>query len=437
MSKPLLKDLQELVNANIITPDIARNIEQYYQNKKEAPSERFNIVLGILGALLVGSGIVLLVAHNWDEMPRSVQTIFAFLPMAVGQALCIFTLLRKKENTAWRESSSIILFFSVASCIALISQIYHISGSLPDFILTWMLLTAPLVYVMRSSLSSLLVIAIATWYAILVGYDGIFSSRHTDLPYFYLFFLLFIIPHYYQYFKSNRESNFFHLHNWFLAVSIVIGLGAFAGKSDDLFQWIFIGYCALFGIYYLLGRSGYFKGSRLFANPFFVIGSLGTIIILLFWSYDALWNELNESFSREVKNVSQSLFFYLSIFLLLVQFYLSASWKKQADSRYDPVKLSAYVFFLSVISFRGIPFMGILIMNVWILVIAMFYIRKGAQKDHLGVLNFGLLIIAALALIRFFDESIPFVWRGLFFVATGVGFFVANYLLLKKRKSLT
>lgn len=67
---------------------------------------------------------------------------------------------------------------------------------------------------------------------------------------------------------------------------------------------------------------------------------------------------------------------------------------------------------------------------------AIFYIRKGSIKNHLGILNFGLLIIAVLALLRFFDNSIPFVWRGLFFVATGIGFFVANYLLLKKRKSI-
>lgn len=97
MSKPLLNDLQELINAGIITSDSADRIRQYYQNKKEPPNTRFNIVLAILGSLLVSLGIVLLVAHNWDEMPRDVQTIFAFLPLALGQGLCVFTLLKKKE----------------------------------------------------------------------------------------------------------------------------------------------------------------------------------------------------------------------------------------------------------------------------------------------------------------------------------------------------
>ena len=100
MSNPLLRDIQDLVTANIITRDTADQIEQYYRNKNEKPDGRFNIVLGILGALLVGSGIVLLVAHNWDQMSRSMQTVFAFLPLAVGQALCLFVLIRKRSNIA-------------------------------------------------------------------------------------------------------------------------------------------------------------------------------------------------------------------------------------------------------------------------------------------------------------------------------------------------
>ena len=435
MNKSLLKDLDNLVRANILTTELAEKIAQYYKNKDAEPNARFNIVLGILGALLIGFGFVLLVAHNWDEMSRSAQTFFAFLPLAVGQGLCAFTLVTRRQNIAWRESSAVILFFAVASCIALISQIYHITGTLDGFIFTWLLLTAPLIYLMRSSVVSLLVIAAATWYAVLVGYQNIFSSSYTGIPYLYLGLLLFIVPHYYQFFKFNRHGNFFHLHNWFLVISMTIALGAFVGKSEDLFHWIFIGYFCLFGIYYLVGESVYFKENRLFANPFLITGIMGSILILLFWSYDALWKELKESSPLQHTDIFGSLFFYLSVTLCLVHIYLLMKWRKFRDEMLDPLQFSMYVFALSVLLFSRVPIAGLLVINAWILLIAMFYIRKGAIRDHLGILNFGLLIIASLALLRFFDDSIAFVWRGLFFVATGVGFFLANYLLLKKRKS--
>jgi uncharacterized membrane protein len=436
MNKSLQKDLDNLVKSNILTPDLAEKIAQYYRDKETEPNSRFNIVLGILGALLVGFGMVLLVAHNWDEMSRPIQTLFAFLPLAAGQGLCLFTLRIKRRNTAWRESSAVILFFAVASCMALVSQIYHIPGALDGFLFTWLLLTAPLIYIMRSSVVSLLVISVVTWYAALVGYQNMFGGRYSGIPYLYPAILMFILPHYYQYLKVNRTSNFFHLHNWFIVISSTIVLGAFGGKSDDLFHWIFIGYFSLFSIYYLVGRSVHFRDNRLFANPFLISGVLGSLLILLFWSYEALWKELGESPPLQDKDIFRSLFFYLSVALVLLHAYLMIRWKRSENELFDPMHFSLYVFTLSVLLLSRLPEAGLIIMNAWILWVAIFFIRKGASKDHLGILNSGLLIIASLALLRFFDDGISFVWRGLFFLATGIGFFLANYLLLRKRKSL-
>ena len=36
---------------------------------------------------------------------------------------------------------------------------------------------------------------------------------------------------------------------------------------------------------------------------------------------------------------------------------------------------------------------------------------------------------------RFFDTNMSFVIRGLLFVAVGVGFFITNYVMLKKQKA--
>ncbi|WKN43561.1 hypothetical protein [Tunicatimonas pelagia] len=70
-----------------------------------------------------------------------------------------------------------------------------------------------------------------------------------------------------------------------------------------------------------------------------------------------------------------------------------------------------------------------------ILVIGIAITLKGARQDHLGVLNYGLLIIAALVLCRFFDERLSFILRGTLFVLVGIGFFLTNYRMLRKRKA--
>ena len=184
MNKSILKELPELIKANLITPETARQIELYYKNKDEDAPNRIIVILGILGTLLAGLGIVLLIAHNWDEFSNRLKTIIAFLPLIIGQVLCFYTLSKRKDSVLWKECSAVVLFFGVMACISLISQIYHINGSLSDFLLTCLLLTVPLVYIMSSSVVSLLYIAGATWYACIIGYSFSFRPQPYTLSLF-------------------------------------------------------------------------------------------------------------------------------------------------------------------------------------------------------------------------------------------------------------
>ena len=155
MATSLLKDIDGLVQANIISSDTAQRIITYYQQKKETAPDKLNIILGILGAMLVGSGIILIVAHNWDELSRPFKTTLSFIPLLLAQLLCAYTLIKQKRSAAWRESSGVLLFFAVGTSISLISQIYQVSGSLSGFLLTWVLLTLPLIYLLISHVMSI------------------------------------------------------------------------------------------------------------------------------------------------------------------------------------------------------------------------------------------------------------------------------------------
>ena len=76
-----------------------------------------------------------------------------------------------------------------------------------------------------------------------------------------------------------------------------------------------------------------------------------------------------------------------------------------------------------------------MLVNILIFGVGVLIAREGAKRDHLGVLNYGLLTIATLVVCRFFDDDLSFVIRGIMFVSVGVGCFTANYMLLKKRKT--
>jgi uncharacterized membrane protein len=255
------KELPELVKADVISQEVADRISSYYNIKSEQGTNRLYLVFGVLGALLIGLGIILIIAHNWDELSRAVKTGFAFLPLVAGQLLCGYVFLKIPDSITWRESSALFLFLSVGSTLALVSQTYNIPGSLGPFLLTWMVLCLPIIYVMKSSIVSLFYIVGITWYASETGYWSSPSEQAT----LYWILLSGVLPYYYVLAKNHPQSNFTGFHHWFIPISVTITLGTVAGPATEL---MFIAYVSLFAFFYLTGNSSYFEGQSLKRNGY-------------------------------------------------------------------------------------------------------------------------------------------------------------------------
>lgn len=428
----IAKDIPDLIKAGIISQETADRILAYYNNKAGKSTNKLFIVFGILGAMLIGLGIILIIAHNWDDLPHTIKLSFAFLPLVVGQLICGYVLIKRVESTAWRESSAAFLFFAVASSISLVSQIYHISGNLALFILTWMLLCLPLIYVLRSSIVSLLYLIGITTYACEVSYWNHPVSES------YLFWLLLsaAIPHYYLLIRYNPQSNFLHFHNWIIPLSMIIVLGTVAYKTDDL---MFIAYFSLFGLFSLIGDIPYFKVQSNGNNAYSTYGQFGTIVLLLTLSFDWFWEDLRTDL-LQYNDVIFSPEFFTSIIISLAALALLVI--KIKNKKIISIVITDLIFIIFIIIFIvGATAIGaaspipVILINLLVLAIGILTIRTGAKQDHLGLLNYGLLVITALVTCRFFDTDLSFVTRGLLFISVGAGFFAANYRMLKKRKS--
>ncbi|MGB4848544.1 MAG: DUF2157 domain-containing protein [Saprospiraceae bacterium] len=420
------KEITELLNAGVINSETADRINQYYDSKTEPSSNKLIIVFGILGAILVSLGIILILAHNWDTLSKSLKTVIAFIPLIAGQAICGYTLLKKEESVTWREAGSAFLFFSVGACIGLLSQIYNVSGNLASYLFTWMLLCVPIIYVMRSSMASLLYIAGITWYACEIGYWG--NSTHES--YVYWGMLLLVLPYYYMLFRNRSESNFFTFHNWFIPLSVVIVLGSIA---QDVGELMFVAYVSLFGLLYLIGNTPFLREQKVRNNGYLILGSLGTVGILLILSFNFFWQDLiDKDFSE--KNVFSSVEFIVSTLLSLAALGLLIYQKmKHTLLEIKPVEL-IFLLFIGVFIIGLSSPLSVVLINLLVLGVGILTIREGALENHLGILNYGLLIVTALVICRFFDTDISFVLKGILFVGVGLGFFFANYRMVKKKR---
>jgi len=423
----ILKDMAELLKAEVITQETADRIQDYYKNKSGSSTNRLFLVFGIFGAILVGLGIILIIAHNWDELSRTTKTFFAFLPLFIGQVLCGFALIRKQDSIAWRESATSFLFFSVGASISLVSQIYNIPGNLSSFLLTWMLLCFPLIYVMKSSVASLLYLIGITYYACETNYWSYLPSG----SYLYWVLLLSALPHYYLLYKKKPIGNFMFFHNWIIPLSVVITLGTVANTMEEL---MFIAYISLFGLLYLIGDRDFFIHQKQRNNGYRILGSLGTIVLLLMLSFDWFWEGLRGKDLQFNEVITAPEFFASAIISLLAAGLLYVHQKNKPLNNIQPL---APIFILFIITFTlGLySSIAVVLINIFVFAIGILTIRDGAKRDHLGILNYGLLIITALVICRFFDTDLSFVIRGIMFVSVGAGFFAANYWMLKKRRT--
>ncbi|HTE32837.1 MAG TPA: DUF2157 domain-containing protein [Chryseolinea sp.] len=426
MSKYILRALPELVEARMITEETAGQIRDYYASKPNPAANRLFIVFGILGALLVGMGIVLILAHNWDVLSKPAKLTIGLLPLLTGQSLAAYLLFKKSTSQGWKEATACFLFFGVGISIAIVSQVYNMGGTLGSFLFFWMALALPIVYVLRSSMASMLYICGITWYACETGY---FSYPHDHALRYWILLLLTLPFYYFEFIRTERKNNFFYFHNWLLTLSLTICLGLFADHTEEL---MVVAYVSLFSIFVMLSTIKAFNTDRILTNAFLITGSLGIIGLLLALSFQFYWEELPGYLPKEILTTPE---FIVTVLLSAIAGVLLTIILK--SNRFGEVNIKAFAFLLFILLFilgMSSPVLAQIAVNVVILVFAVSTILSGARQNHLGVLNYGLAIVTALIICRFTDTDFSFVVRGLLFIVVGAGFFAANYFMVKKRK---
>jgi uncharacterized membrane protein len=388
------------------------------------------VVFGILGALLVGLGIILILAHNWDAMPKTAKTVLAFLPLLSGQIAVFYSVKFQPGNKAWLESSAVFLFVAIGASISLVAQIYNISGDFDAFIITWSLLGLPLAYLLPSSMAALLYIAGITVYGCSSGY---FTYGHAPEKYWHWLLLAAIIPHYLAA-KFNASSNFYTILNWFVALSLTILLGTFANYAGDM---LFIGYCSMFGCFLIIGTRSSFAEKKKINNPWLILGSLGTMFILILCSFKDLWKavlskEYEFSF-KDPETLVSVLLTVLGVFML-TRYEMRKGQERQSEEYTNYVFLVFFVIY--ALSFSSVP-LAVFLVNALVFVTGLLYLRKGSRLNNLGTMNYGLVILSILIICRYFDSDMSFLVRGLLFLIVGAGFFAANYSVIRKRRNET
>jgi uncharacterized membrane protein len=154
-------DIQRLQEAGFIRPDQAEAILQHYQ--LESHSHRFMTLVGVIGAILIGSGCVLVIASHWDTIPAGLKLITGIALLAGSHVLGV-QLGRQGKYPQTAEAAHLLGSLLFLGNIALVGQVYHLSSRPPSVILLWGLGVTPLAWILRSRVQHLLsLIILLVW----------------------------------------------------------------------------------------------------------------------------------------------------------------------------------------------------------------------------------------------------------------------------------
>lgn len=421
MSRALLKELPRLVNEGLITPEQAGRIHARFAGDAEHSGNRLLLVFSILGSLLVGLGIVLIIAHNWDDLPRVARTVISFVPVLLGQGFVAFTLLRRPSSVAWREGSAVLLACGLCACVALMSQIHHIGGDLSGYLLTCSMLILPLLYVPGSIMAALAYLAMITWYGATVRFE---HWSTIERPWLLIPLIAAAVPFYLRQARSNGGSIGFWWFSLFLALTIGIGSQFFL---SDLGIHQVLGIMALAGAYTLV--PWLHPGRALRTWPWVLVGGAAMLIIFCTCSFRFPWNDamhFGNGAGRDAVGIGVEVVIGCAAYVL--------SLRRRKPLERWPYPEGWWLYLACYLIGLASPALAAILVNLSLLVIGVFTVKAGTEQNSLRRMNLGLTILGATIMMRFFDTDLSFVVRGLVFIAMGAGFLYMNLRLVRQRQ---
>jgi hypothetical protein len=433
----LYGELPGLVRAGVLDDATAERIERHYGPVSETSARNLLVpIFGVLGALLIGAGVMLLFGHNWEELGRPLRAGLSFSLLLSAQAFAGWALWRRRDSIAWCEGSGLFLGLAIGATIALIAQTYQIPGNLKSFMLTWTLLALPIPYLLRSRVGAGLYWILATWWLTVQAWDESLSRQIG------LFMLLvgLIAPFMVWLTRRYQSEARTALLLWTATACLVVaGFTMLPLVPYGLWFPVAIGF---FGALYAAGLVRHeeegVESTALWRRPLHTIGATGVAVMLFAGSFADVWRHMGPA-----ENVGHGpgLVIAASMVALALLAFSSLrgieTWKAGQPHRallaLTPLLLTG-VWGLSFGS--GTEGWLMLVVNATGLIVGVAAVNAGMKGGQLGTANCGLLLVVSLVLARFFDDDWSFVIRGLGFIFMGIVFLAMNLWLVKRRREV-
>ena len=328
-TKPDIESLEML--AEVLEVDIE---ELIYGEKKEViisqdktkQKNRIKITLAVVGSIFVASGLAILFFGFWQDFSISLQTAFSVIPMLAGQAVALYTYLKKKDSPSWRESASIIWIIGTVATIALVDGVHNISWSYTDYLVIDSVLLIPILFIFGS------VVPLAFYYYMSVHIATV--GNWQNLLFSLLFFAIGILYTYYL--SRDKDDIRGKIAQWITMIAsipqiaVLIIAGSRVGILAESMSVLFAGLLSFLLCVYIVSMD-----NSVVTSPYKPISAIGICGTMLALSMSALF-DFPYVKEQDLIGLVVSIVLYIAIPLIVVTI-------KREDFEDEPFKIAKIV----------------------------------------------------------------------------------------------
>lgn len=435
LTNTLLDFAKKLETKNIVSIEAGIKIRSFIR-RNEDPSywQIFLVISALFGALFASAGIFSIIAHNWYDMSKHVKGFFSIIPVLIALYFYSLALFKHKDSKTWIESSSLFLMLMIGGSMALVSQTYEIEGDFLEFFKVWLALTIPLFYVARAS-------AISGFYLILTlplladtiafgGFSG--GESESELFWFWLFILAFI-PHFYLALNKKSTKQSIRIVYMSYVFYVVLTIGLIATVKSNFILWALTA-----GVgFYLFGKQYMRDNMYVLMRPFSWVSQLAVVAILI-----AISNKLSmivafgsDSFMHFDRWQDEEWYYFLLLVIVMggIYFNFFRGKEKFGEVNYFIIFTPFFVIFCMLFDDLVDSWWWMsLFINFYILYIGITTMIHGSSSGNVVKVLAGLIVVAVLLGIRYFDTDLGYIAKGIVFLMVGGMFFVINLLVKDK-----
>lgn len=395
---------------------LARIRARYALDAIPSRTSRSVLVFGVLGGALIIAGTSLLLAENWDQLSRPMRAAIAIGLLLLAQGVGAVALARSPRASAFTESAAVFLVGALGTAMALVSQTYHLGGELADLVLAWLALALPVPYLFGSRVA-------ATFFWALLLYLPVGREDSWDRGLSFVALAALTVPvTVVARTRAPRATRTRVL--WFAtAVASTIGLGLLVGEHASGLVVPALVACAV--LVRSFGRDEGRDATSTVATLF-----LGGMVVLLS-TKSALLPIARELASRDAA-------VGVIVASVVVAFAVSVARVSRFSDEGRRASIPAlaaipFVVVVSLLAWTEHRTLGVALANVFLFGFGLEPLLRGLATLRRGPTNVGLALLSGLFVVRFFDDDLSFVVRGVGMMGIGVAFLAANLWLVRQR----